>query len=318
MTNDDYLAEFHRLPAFTFPGPGEAADLPAPDAVAWRITGDVDDMDEPWEAAFDRFRAEVDTTRVRALVVGAWPYAYQTDSSGVIAALLAARDRLPALRALFLGDILAEECEISWINQADVTPLLTGFPELEEFGVRGGMGLALTPVRHEALRTLTVQTGGLPADVVRAVAASDLPQLVHLDLWLGVATYGGDSEVADLEPVLSGARLPRLRYLALRNSDMQDAVAAAVATAAVVAQLEVLDLSMGTLTDKGATALLDGGPLTHLKKLDLHHHFLSEALKERIRESLEPAGVEVDLDEDDADSYEEEDGTVHRYVSVDE
>ena len=64
------------------------------------------DADEEWEAAFARFCSAVDTTGVRALIVGAWQEAYDTDASSVIEALLAARDRLPALRSLFLGDIV--------------------------------------------------------------------------------------------------------------------------------------------------------------------------------------------------------------------
>lgn len=318
MTINGHLEKLYGLPAFTFPGPEDEVELPEADAVAWRVTSDVYDADEEWEAAFARFCSTVDTTKVRALIVGAWQEAYDSDCSGVIEALLAARDRLPALRALFLGDIVMEECEISWINQTDVTPLLTGFPALEEFAVRGGSGLRFPALRHDALRSLTVETGGLPVDVVRGIGASDLPALEHLDLWLGTSWYGADSEAADLEPILSGARLPRLRHLALRNSEIQDEVAAAVASASVVARLDVLDLSMGTLGDDGAAALLGGQPLTHLKKLDLHHNYLSEPLRQRIRETLEPAGVEVDLDQDDADFDEDDDGTVHRYVAVGE
>ncbi|MFI2436731.1 STM4015 family protein [Streptomyces sp. NPDC018693] len=320
MTLGNHLDQFHRLPAHTFPGPDEAEDgrLPEPDSVAWRITSDVYDADEEWEAAFARFLDAVDTTKVGALIVGAWQEAYEHDSSSVIEALLAARDRLPALRAVFLGDMTSEECEISWICQTDVAPLLAGFPELEELGVRGGSGLAFTALRHTALRKLTVETGGLPVAAVRGIGASDLPALEHLDLWLGTPDYGGDSEAADLEPVLSGARLPSLRHLGLRNSEMQDAVAAALASAPVVARLEVLDLSLGVLTDEGAAALLGGQPLTHLKKLDLHHHYLSEPLVDRIRQTLQPAGVDVDLDRDDADWDEDDDGTVWRYVAVGE
>ncbi|MFF0203978.1 STM4015 family protein [Streptomyces sp. NPDC005017] len=318
MTIGEHLRELYGLPAFTFPGPDEEAKLPAADAVAWRVTSDVYDADEEWEAAFERFCAQVDTTGVRALIVGAWREAYDTDPSAVVAALLAARDRLPALRALFLGDMVFEECEISWINQTDVTALLTGFPELEEFGVRGGSGLGLSGLRHERLRKLTAETGGMPAAFVRAVGASDLPALVHLDLWLGTSEYGADTEVSDLEPLLSGGRLPSLRHLALRNSEIQDGIAAAAASAPVVARLEVLDLSMGVLTDEGAAALLGGQPLTHLKQLDLHHNYISGPLKDRLRETLEPAGVELDLDEDDADADEDDDGTVWRYVAVGE
>ncbi|MFF7856282.1 STM4015 family protein [Streptomyces sp. NPDC007904] len=318
MTIGGHLEELYGLPAFTFPGPGGTGELPEPDAVAWRIAGDTYDAGEQWPEVFARFRAAVDTTRVRALIVGAWEDAYDSGPDDVIEALVAARDRLPALRALFLGDIVFEECEISWINQTDVSPLLSAFPALEEFGVRGGQGLRFPGLRHDALRKLTVETGGLPVGVVRGVGASELPALEHLDLWLGTSWYGADSEAADLEPVLSGARLPRLRHLALRNSEIQDEVAAAVASAPVVARLDVLDLSMGTLGDDGAAALLAGQPLTHLKKLDLHHNYLSEPLRQRIRETLEPAGVEVDLDQDDADWDEDDDGTIHRYVSVGE
>ncbi|MFD7133894.1 STM4015 family protein [Streptomyces sp. NPDC059894] len=319
MTIGDHLHALYRLPAYTFPGPDERTDdLPEPDAVAWRITSDVYDADEEWPRAFARFRDTVDTTRVRALIVGAWQEAYDSDPTAVIEALVAARDRFPALRALFLGDMVMEECEISWIRQTDVTPLLAAFPDLVEFGVRGGSGLRFPALRHTGLRHLTVETGGLPAEAVRGIAASDLPALEHLDLWLGTPEYGGDAEAADLEPILSGARLPSLRHLALHNSEIQDAVATAVASAPVVARLEMLDLSMGVLTDEGASALLAGQPLTHLRKLDLHHHYLSEDLQERVRRSLETAGVEVDLDRDDAEEDHDDDGTVWRYVAVGE
>lgn len=319
MTIGDHLDALYRLPAHTFPGPDAATDgLPEAEAFAWRITSDVYDADEEWTQAFARFCAAVDTTRVRALIVGAWQEAYDSEPTAVVEALVAARERFPALRALFVGDMVMEECEISWINQTDLTPLLAAYPELEEFGVRGGSGLRFPALRHDALRRLTIESGGLPAEVVRGIGASDLPALEHLDLWLGTPDYGGDSEAADLEPILSGARLPRLRHLALRNSEMQDAVAAAVASAPVVARLEVLDLSMGVLTDEGGAALLAGQPLTHLKKLDLHHHYLSEALADRIRRTVETEGVEVDLDRDDADEDQDDDGTVWRYVAVGE
>ncbi|MFE9096904.1 STM4015 family protein [Streptomyces sp. NPDC007264] len=318
MAIGSHLEELYGLPAFTFPGPDVTAELPEPGAVAWRVTVDMYECEEEWEDAFARFCSAVDTTQVRALVVGAWTEAYDTAPTAVVEALLAARDRLPALRALFFGDIVFEECEISWIHQTDVSGLLTAFPALEEFGVRGGTGLGFSALRHEKLRRLTVETGGLPADVVRGIGGSELPALEHLDLWLGTSWYGADSEASDLAPILSGARLPRLRHLALRNSEIQDEVAAAVAAAPVVARLDVLDLSMGTLSDEGAAALLAGQPLTHLTSLDLHHHYISEPLRQRIRETLEPAGVAVNLDPDDAHQYQEDDGTVHRYVAVGE
>ncbi|MEV4325640.1 STM4015 family protein [Microbispora rosea] len=193
---------------------------------------------------------------------------------------------------------------------ANVRALLEAFPRLERLEVRGGTGLELRPVRHESLRVLRFETGGLPAEVVRAVGACDLLALERLDLWLGVQDYGGNATVADLAPILSGERLPTLRHLGLQDSEIQDEIVAAVASAPVVARLESLALSMGVLTDAGAEALLGGQPLTHLHTLDLHHHFLTDAMAARVAEAL--PGVEVDLSRREKPVHD------WRYVAVSE
>ncbi|MFE0684357.1 STM4015 family protein [Streptomyces sp. NPDC058961] len=321
MTIGSHLEEFHGLPAFTFPSadtPGTAVSLPAAESVAWRIAVDAYDSEEEWPEAFARFLAAVDSRRVRALIVGAWSDVYEKAPDAVIEALVAARDQLPALRGLFLGDIVVEECEISWIVQGDVSPLLAAFPHLAEFGVRGGNELVFPAVRHERLRALTVETGGLPVAAVRGIAGSDLPALASLDLWLGTSEYGGDCQVSDLAPILAGDRLPGLRRLGLRNSEIQDDICRALASAPVVARLEDLDISMGVLTDDGAAALLSGQSLTHLTSLDLHHNYVGPELRDRLVTTLEAAGVRVDAGEGDAESDEEEDGTVWRFVAVGE
>ncbi|MET9875100.1 STM4015 family protein [Actinacidiphila glaucinigra] len=302
MTVAHHLQTFHGLRVHTLPEAGTAG-LPEPDAVAWRLdcfeAGDI-----PFPEVWGHFTAAVDTTRVRALVLGPWWDDEYCELRPVLDLVLADAERFPALRALFLADVTGEECEVSWLQLTDVTPVLERFPLLEEFGVRGGdsqgLGeepLSLRPVRHEALRVLRFESGGLPGAVVRAVAACELPALERLELWLGVQQYGGDATVADLAPILAGGRFPALRHLGLQDSELQDEIAAAVASAPVVAQLETLSLSMGTLTDTGAEALLGGQPLTHLKRLDLHHHFMSGAVTERLRAAVGSAGTEVDLSE---------------------
>lgn len=316
MTISDHLQDFHGLPVFEFPDAAPKAGLPAAGQVAWRVSIEPWDAKESWPEAFARFADTVDTEAVRALVVGSYGES-DTTSAHVIEALVAAKHKLPALRAIFLGDITYEENEISWIHQSDVKPLLDAFPKLTEFGVRGGAELGFSRLTHPALRKLTVQTGGLGADVVRGIGASELPALEHLDLWLGVSWYGGDTSIADLEPLLSGARLPHLRHLGLRNSEIQDEIAAAIASAPVVAGLTSLDLSMGTLGNAGAEALLSGQPLTHLTSLDLHHHFIGAAMQQRLRDALEPSGVIVDLS--DAETEEDEDDPAdRRYTAVSE
>jgi hypothetical protein len=297
MRHVDHPEAFGGLPVQTFdPEAGGRPD----GTVAWRLEVEYDDGPDEFGQLLDAFLGALDASGVTAasgitaLLVGQWGGAAYEEKLPVT--LLAEKlAPLPNLRALFLGDMIPEECEISWIQHDDVTPLLEALPALEILTVRGGEGLQLRPVRHENLRELTFESGGLPADVIRAVGASDLPKVWHLELWLGTENYGGNATVADLSDILAGSRLPALTSLGLQNSEIVDDVAGAVAGAPVVARLTSLDLSMGVLTDRGARALLAGQPLTHLDELVLAHHYLSVEMMERLRAEL--PGVEVDLDE---------------------
>ncbi|MGW1409959.1 STM4015 family protein [Streptomyces sp. NPDC002403] len=299
MSGVDHLHELLGLPTVDFQHATGEAPVQAADAAAWRISVDPfdDESEMTWEEAFQAFLKAVDPAGVRALIVGQWGESYEEDSSYPIDLIIAAADRLTSLEAVFVGDMISEESEISWIEQTDVTVLLKTFPNLLELGVRGGTGLVFSPTKHERLRSLTIETGGLPVGVIRGIVDSELPALERLDLWLGVSAYGGDADVADLAPLLSGTRFHRLTHLGLRNSELQNEIATAVASAPVVAQLRVLDLSNGTMGDEGAAALLDGQPLTHLEELDLHHHFMTEPMERRITEALKPHGVRVDVSE---------------------
>jgi hypothetical protein len=310
-----HLTEFHGLPVFNLPF-DPAAELPQPGAVAWRLAFDWDNGSEELEQIWARFVDRVDTTGVRALIIGPWSEdMYEGDLGAEVQRVIDAKDAFPALRAFFLADVESEENEISWIDQVDLTPFLTAFPALEELGARGAHR-EFTPIRHTALRSLRLESGGLSAAVVRGVSESELPSLESLELWLGSDSYGGDSTVDDLATLLSGTRFPALRHLGLQDSELQDAIAEAVAHAPVVPTLESLSLSMGILTDAGAEALLTGQPLTHLKRLDLHHHFLSDEMVKRLCEALEPAGVELDVSEQENPvGY---DGEPWHYVAVSE
>jgi hypothetical protein len=282
-----------------------------PDQVAWLVTDETgfgfeDDKDDTALAdELDHLLRRVNPAQVTALAV--------TGHGAANAPRLLAQHarRLTGLRSVFLGYIEREHWEISWIRHGDITPLLEAYPRLERLEVRGSQGLELRPVTHEHLKVLRFESGGLPGAVVRAVGASTFPALEHLELWLGVEQYGGDTTAADLDGILSGTGLPALKRLGLRDSERQDDVAAAVAAAPVVGRLEELSLGMGALTDRGAEALLSGQPLTHLRVLDLRHHFLSDAMAPRVLDAL--PGVAVDLGEQ---QRAEDDGWM--YVAVTE
>lgn len=308
--NDDvdglYRGDYAGLPIVSLRPPG-APHPPAGEA-AWRVSVRVYDAKETFEEHFARFTETIDTTEVRALIIGGWEDAYEKEASAPVRLLAESAARFPALRSLFFAAMPQEECEISWIQQSDVTPLLESFPLLERLEVRGGTGLELRPVRHEHLRVLRFEAGGLPASVVRGVGMSELPALEYLEVWLGTSEYGGETTAPDLENILSGERLPALRHLGLQNSEIQDEVAALVASAPVVPRLESLAQSMGVLTDEGAEALLSGQSLAHLKRLDLHHHYLTDAMVERVKVAF--SGVQLDVSD-----QREADGE-WRYVAV--
>lgn len=251
---------------------------------------------------------------LEALVVGSWDEVFDQSSEAarVVEALVAARERLPRLRAIFFGDVISEECEISWIQNTDMAPLLSAYPQLEHFGVRGTNGLSFSTLQHQSLRSLTIQSGGLDAALVRAIGAADLPALDHLEIWLGTPDYGGDATIDDLTPILTGDRFPQLRYLGLRNSAIADEIAAAVAQSQVLERIRVLDLSLGTLSDVGAEALLASAAVRQLEKLDLHHHYCSPELIARL------AALPMTVDTSDLQDLHVYGDESYRYVAVGE
>ncbi|MFE4056106.1 STM4015 family protein [Streptomyces sp. NPDC059096] len=311
-----HVREFHGLPAFTVPPFAHAAELPDPAAVAWRFQCGPYESDEGYEACWERFVAAVELEKVRAIVLGS-PW-YDSEGGGGERCLIEQSHRLTSLEAVFLGDVEGDESMISTIGQSDLAPLLAAFPGLRELAVRGGDGLDFPVTGHEELRVLRVESGGLPPEAAAHIAAAELPALERLELWLGDDEYGGGATVEDLAPLFAGTGKPNLRHLGIQNSPVQDEIAAALASAAVVERLTSLSLSMGTLSDAGAQALLHGQPLTHLELLDLSHHFLSRDMMLRLWTTLEPAGVRVHLrGRNDEDEDLLEFGDAHgRYVAV--
>jgi hypothetical protein len=134
----------------------------------------------------------------------------------------------------------------------------------------------LEPFGNANLRTLVLQSGGLPGKIIRSVAASDLLALTDLELWLSYDYDGGDARPDDFASIVSGHSLPLLTSLGLCNSEITDDYAEALAAAPATARLTRLDLSLGTFSDAGAEALLAGQPLTHLISLNLQHHWMTK------------------------------------------
>ncbi|BDI31275.1 hypothetical protein CCAX7_33260 [Capsulimonas corticalis] len=306
----EHLKHFGGKPVVNWES-GDFLENPSKMAYRISISWEENDADAKWTDKFSQFLSEPNVGEVTAIIVGPWEGAM--DSSGAsesaVEALVAAHGKLPNLQALFVGEILAEEAEISWIQQSDLSALFNAYPLLETFYARGGNGLNLGSPTHALLKTLVVQSGGLDAEVVREVLGASLPALEHLELWLGDSSYGATTTVDDLGPLLSGALFPGLKYLGLCDAEISDEIAAAIATAPILGQIEVLDLSLGTLGDDGALALISAPSLGKLRHLDIHHHYVTPEVVERLLAlpiSVDATGPETAHDDED------------RYVAVSE
>ena len=202
-------------------------------------------------------------------------------------------------------------CEVSWIEQGRYAEFLQAFPNLRHFQVRGSNSLDIGLKRHEQLQTLIIECGGLPSNQISAVAQADLPELRHLELWLGSSDYGYDGSMKEIQELLS-QNFPKLEYLGLRDAEIADELAAVVAKADILKQISTLDLSLGNLSDTGANELLNSPYIALIENLDLHHHFISDAICKK----FDALGITVDLsDKQDEDEY---DGETYRYIAVSE
>ena len=250
-----------------------------------------------FSALMEAFAEEAALESLDALVIGAWSMD-EPNAAEVLDHLMPLVDRLQGVRALVFMDYEQEESEISWLNSADLAPLLHALPKLEYFKTRGGEGLEFRELKHASLRTLIAETGGMSADTITQLANATLPELEHLELWLGSSDYGFDATMDTLKPLIVGLAypdqrypFPKLRALGLCNSELQDAIAEALVGAPVLKQLDALDLSKGLMTDLGARALAECEELGALTKLDVSRNYIADVT---ILDRLRARGVEVD------------------------
>ncbi|RSZ60272.1 hypothetical protein HF313_20805 [Massilia atriviolacea] len=279
------------------------------DDVVYRLSREYDG-EQTMPEMMEEFFGRIDKSKLDALIIGMWSDECDDSSAEAVETLLKHAGELQNLRALFIGDMTYEECEISWIVQSDLTPLLKAFPNLEEFKVRGANGLEFQPFTHAKLKKFTIESGGLPSSVAQAVAASSMPALTHLELWLGSEDYGFDGDLALYQDLVAKLRTPTLAYLGLRDSEIADELAVWLAAYDLVGCLNTLDLSLGTLGDVGAEALFNSQYVPKLNTLDLEHHYISEEWQDK----LKTLKITVDL----SDPQELEDEDDERYVAVGE
>lgn len=285
----------------------QGGDVASGPGIVHRLCLDYDD-DKSMGVLLEEYLSKVDKASLDALILGPWSEPHDGGPDDAFEVLIGHAAELTNLKALFVGDMTYEDCEISWIIQGNYQPLLQAFPQLEVLRIRGATSLQLPTFSHAALRELVIECGGLPREISEGLAQSTLPSLERLELWLGTDEYGFDGDVDLFRRVLQQLRTPTLRHLGLRDAEIADAVAAWLATESWVADLDTLDLSLGTLGDEGAKALLASPHVTALKRLDLSHHYISAPVQAQLRAAI--PGVVLD------DPQESDEGS--RYVAVGE
>lgn len=240
------------------------------------------------------------------LIIGAWEECFEESPKEAIDFMIENKNLFPNLKNLFVGNMDYERCEVSWITLCDLGQVLNTF-ELEEFKVKGSVDLRLKDVKSDSLKSLSFINGGLGSDVLEDVKNAKLKNLTKLDMYLGVEDYGFDGSIEDIKPFMDKNLFPNLKYLGLKNSEIQDEICEAVLESNILEQLEVLDMSLGILTDKSGELILKNiDKLKHLKKFDIHFNYIKKSLLEELRVEFENTNVEFLCDTSKAQEYIDE------------
>lgn len=196
--------------------------------------------------------------------------------------LIDARDRLRSLKALHTGPCNSDYT-ISWLGATNISPILKAYPKLTLLQVKGYLNVEPLQLKHINLQTLIIESSGLNSENIAQICSLKLPNLKHLELWLGSLGYGGNSSVKDLKPILYYELFPRLTYLGLCNSQYSDDIANEIVKCPKIKFIKILDLSLGTLTDKGANFLLQSLEITQLRFINVSENYLSSKIIEKLK-----------------------------------
>lgn len=265
------------------------------------------------ETMIDDILADPELPQLDQLVIGCWGESWDNSAQPIIDGIVEHADQFAGIKSLFVGDMDFEECEVSWIEQADYSKLWAAMPQLEELTIKGSTNLSLGSIEHENLKGLEIICGGLPKEVLASIGAAKLPALKRLSLYMGVEDYGFDGGIEDIASMLEKSDFPQLEELGILDSEIQDEVAEAVVKSRYMKQIHTLDLSCGTMTDKGGQCLLDELPkYGNIKEVDLSYHYMSDEMMEKLE------ALEAEVDVDDQQEDDEYDGEIYRYPMLTE
>lgn len=253
------------------------------------------------ETMADEILNDNDLINLKEIVVGCWGECYEDSPDKLLEMIVENKEKFAHIESLFIGDMNYEECEVSWIIQGNYKNIWSALPNLKKLTIKGSSELVLGNIEHDKLESLEIICGGLPQECLNKIAEAKLPNLKHLNLYLGVDDYGFSGSIEDIEKVINNKSFSNLKYLGLCDSEIQDEVVKLVINNDIIKQLEILDFSNGTLSDEGGKVILDNKEkLNHLKELDLHFHYMSDEVMNKI----EKLPIKVDMSEQNENDEE--------------
>lgn len=187
----------------------------------------------------------------------------------------------PSLRSLVFETNTEEEM-LSWTRVPELTPVCAAFPRLQRLRVHAG-SVTLGEIAWPALESLELHVTSLGVAELDSLAKQSWPALKHLGLWFGSQQHQAGVTAEQVLAVLTETRLPHLTSLGLANGEFADALCEGLTKLPLAKRLRALDLSLSTMTDRGAELLLSAG--LQLDALDVRENYLSAdaltALRER-------------------------------------
>ena len=276
-----------------------------------------EDEEKSGENLFKEILGDAELSTLDEIIIGPWGECWDDTEAGmqaIVDGIVENKEKFSNIKSLFFADMGYEDCEVSWIIQADYSKFWEALPQLERLTIKGSTDLELGEIVHGNLKHLEIICGGLPKNVIESIQKAKLPSLQKLLLYIGVEGYGFDGDCATIQKFLEEAQFPQLTYLGITDSEIQDEIAEVVLGSKYMGQISTLDLSMGSLTDKGGQMLLDKLPeYPNIKQLELQYHFMSEDMMEKL-EAL--PGIQVNVDnQQEADEF---DGDVYYYPMLTE
>lgn len=257
--------------------------------------------------------ADKELPELDELVIGCWGESWENDAQVIIDGIVENKDKFSGITSLFVGDMDYEECEVSWIEQADYSAIWAAMPQLEKLTIKGSTNLSLGNIQHDHLKKLEIICGGLPKDVLASIGGAKLPSLEVLSLYIGVEDYGFDGTIDDIKAMIDKSDFPKLKELGILDSEIQDEVAEVVTDCKYMGQIASLDLSCGSLTDKGGQVLLEKLPsFENIKEVNLEYHFMSDDMMKKL------TGLSANVNVDDKQEEDEYDGEIYRYPMLTE